>query len=334
MASLFAPIVITIGLTSLWAVYSAICLFHNYVKAARLGLPIRVIPISHTNPVWMLVDRKVISIIKRLPFANNNFTRYNYRGWELPDRYYSHHDMGEAFVLVTPGRNWIYLSNPDTLLDVFKRRTDFPRCLELTEILNVFGPNMSTVDGQQWKMQRKMTATCFNEQNNEIVWSESLYLAKDMLRYWTSKPSITTTSDDTRTLSLHVLSRAGFGKSFKFEGHDERHEASPSGNYKASLQIILENCVLIMALGTRFLAKPWLPLKLRRLHEACTAFQKYMTDLYEEEKKAVAEERSTDKNLMNSLVRASQDASKTGIGLTESEIYGNIRGSMKNCKKC
>ncbi|KFA68894.1 hypothetical protein S40285_09714 [Stachybotrys chlorohalonatus IBT 40285] len=137
MASIFTPIVTITGLTSLWIVYSSICLICNYVKAAKLGLPIRVIPISHTNPVWMLVDRKVISIIKRLPFANNSFTRYNYRGWELPDRYYSHREMGEAFVLVTPGRNWIYVSNPDTLLDVFKRRTDFPRCLELTGMTNV-----------------------------------------------------------------------------------------------------------------------------------------------------------------------------------------------------
>lgn len=173
-------------------------------------------------------------------------------------------------------------------------------------------------------MQRKMTATCFNDQNNQIVWSETLYLAKDMIRYWGSKPTVSTTADDTRTLSLHILSRAGFGKSFKFEGHDERTEASPSSNYKASLQTILENCVLIMALGTKFLANPLLPQRLRRLHEACVAFKSYMTTLYEEEKRAVDEGRSTDKNLMNSLVRASQDESRTGAGLTESEIYGNM----------
>lgn len=165
---------------------------------------------------------------------------------------------------------------------------------------------------------------CFTEQNNKIVWDETLYLAKDMLRYWASKQSLTTTSDDTRTLSLHVLSRAGFGKSFKFEGHDARHEASPSANYKASLQTILENCILIMALGTKFLSNPWLPRKLRRLHEACVAFQAYMTETYDEEKKAIAEGRSTDRNLMNSLVRASQDQAKVGTGLTESEIYGNM----------
>ena len=30
-------------------------------------------------------------------------------------------------------------------MDCFRRRTDFPRCVEMTEILNVFGKNLSTV---------------------------------------------------------------------------------------------------------------------------------------------------------------------------------------------
>lgn len=145
-----------------------------------------------------------------------------------------------------------------------------------------------------------------------------------MLDYWTSRPSVRTVAEDTRTLSLHILSRAGFGKSFKFEGHEEKGEASSSANYKQALQTILENCILIMALGPEFFSKPWLPKKLRVLHEACSSFQQYMTTLYEEEKKAFAEGRTTEKNLVNSLVRASEDQTKTGEGLTEQQIYGNI----------
>lgn len=109
-----------------------------------------------------------------------------------------------------------------------------------------------------------------------------------MLRYWTSKASIKSSADDLRTLSLHVLSRAGFGKSFPFEGHDERQSnISPSSNYKESLQIILENCVLILAFGTKFIANPWLPRKFRIVHEAWVSFRAYMTSLYEEEKRAL-----------------------------------------------
>jgi hypothetical protein len=130
MGILTTTATIILGVTGLWAFF----ILRNYSKAAKIGLPLRVIPISHTNPFWMLVDRKVIGLIKRvLPLVgDSSFARYNFRAFELEDRYRSHHEMGDAFILVTPERNWLYLANPDTLMSVFKRRTDFPRCLELT----------------------------------------------------------------------------------------------------------------------------------------------------------------------------------------------------------
>lgn len=149
-----------------------------------------------------------------------------------------------------------------------------------------------------------------------------------MLQYWAKKQSITSSADDLRTLSLHVLTGAGFGKYFKFEGHDERGSTA-SANYKNSLQTILENCILIMALGPKALAaaRPWLPKtwKLGVLAETCAEFQVYMTEMYEEEKaKLVRPDVGSVRTLMSSLVSASQAEAKTGTGLTESEIYGNM----------
>ncbi|PSR75303.1 putative cytochrome P450 [Coniella lustricola] len=313
--------------------HSALSLLRNYIVARRIGLPIRIIPIDHTNPLWLAVDRKVLSYVKKLPgfLGDNSFTRYNFRAWEMYDRLRPHQEMGPAFIIVTPARIWFYLASPDALMECFRRRTDFPRCVEMTEILNVFGKNLSTVEGQQWKAQRKVIATCFNDQNHKVVWSESLSLANDMLAYWARQVSVTTTAEDLRTLSLHVLSGAGFGKFFKFEGHTERSSASVSANYKNSLQMILENCVLIMALGPASLYKvaPYLPAswKLAKLADICAAFQKYMTDQYEEEKRVTVHENTVGtETLMRSLVRASQveALSTTGVGLSESEIYGNM----------
>lgn len=156
------------------------------------------------------------------------------------------------------------------------------------------------------------------------MWTEALALANDMLRYWASKKTIKSSAEDLRTLSLHILSRAGFGKSFKFEGADERDmSTSPSSNYKESLQTILENCVLILAFGTKFLAIPWLPRKFQLVHEAWISFHAYMTNMYEEEKRAFAEGKTSDHNLLTLMVRASQDNTESQ-GLTEGEIYGNM----------
>ncbi|KAJ8128844.1 hypothetical protein O1611_g4789 [Lasiodiplodia mahajangana] len=268
------------------ALSTGLSLLRNYLAARTIGVPIRFIPISPLNPFWVLLDRNVLSIFRRLPYGDNSFTRYNWRGWELEDRYRSHQEMGDMWVLVTPLKNWVYVNDPEALMSIFKRGAEFPRPVFVTETLT---------------------------------------LANDMLRYWLSKTSLPTAADDLRTLSLHVLSRAGFGKSFKFQGYDERQGAvSPSANYKESLQTILENCVLILAFGTKFIAHPWLPRKFRRVHEAWVSFHAYMTNIYEEEKRALAAGKTTDHNLMTSLVRASQDEQKTSGGLTESEIYGNM----------
>ncbi|KAI5861437.1 cytochrome P450 [Durotheca rogersii] len=312
-------------LAAAWVVDTGIRLARNYASVRTIGVPIRMIPISPLNPFWVLLDRKVLSVLRRLPFGDNSFTRYNWRGWEISDRYRSHYEMGDIWVLVTPLKNWVYVNDPEALMSVFRRGTDFPRPVFVSEVLNIFGPNIATAEGHQWKTQRRVATRCFNEQNNEIVWVESITLAGDMLRYWTSKTSLASAAADLRTLSLHVLSRAGFGKSFKFVGHDERDaSANPASNYKVSLQIILENCILILAFGTKFIANPWLPRNFRIVHEAWVAFHAYMTNLYEEEKRNFAEGKTSDHNLMTLLIRASQDEAKTSGGLTESEIYGNM----------
>jgi hypothetical protein len=78
-------------------------------------------------------------------FGESNFTRYNWRGWELPDRYYSHHELRDAFMLVMPGRNFLYIADPNIIMEVARRRHDVPRCVELVQILDVFGPSLATV---------------------------------------------------------------------------------------------------------------------------------------------------------------------------------------------
>ncbi|KAK8026496.1 hypothetical protein PG991_003552 [Apiospora marii] len=312
-----------ISFTIAWCIYSWISLLRNYLVARKIGVPLRLLPISHGNPFWMIVDRKVVTFLRKLPLlGNDNFTRYNWRGWEIREKCRSHLEMGPVWMHITPGRNWLYVCDPDTLVDIFRRRTDFPRPLELFAILDVFGDNLATVDGDQWKKHRKIASSCFNESNNAIVWSESLSQADDMMRYWTSRPTVSTIADDLRTLSLHVLSRAGFGKAFKFQGHHEK--VAVATNYKESLKMVLDNCVLIMALGTKFLSKPWLPARLRRVYQAYIAFQQYLTSLYESEKQHMAESHSTGRTLMSTLIKASAEEEAESMSLTERELYGNM----------
>lgn len=111
--------------------YTIIGLVKNYRDARRIGCPIRMIPISPLNPFWLLVDDRVLAYVRRFPFGlgDNSFTRYNYRCWEVKDRYRSHQEMGDIWVLVTPYKNWLFLNDPDAIVAHYKRANDFPRPL-------------------------------------------------------------------------------------------------------------------------------------------------------------------------------------------------------------
>ncbi|KAL9060602.1 MAG: hypothetical protein Q9162_000553 [Coniocarpon cinnabarinum] len=238
------------------------------------------------SPIWMLFDKLAVGLVERLPFGlgRNSFTRYNWRGWEFKDKHRSHVELGDAFVIVTPGRN--------------------------------------TVDGQAWQRQRKITASCFNEENNELVWEESVRQAQAMLKYWCSRSSVKSVADDVRTLSLNVLSSAGFGQSYPFAGLEQMSTGSTASSYRKSLQLILDDCILLLVLGRRFISFRWLPAKLRNLSQAVHAFEKHMVRAYETEKTAISSTNHAPNNLMTSLVRESHASTETG--LTESEIYGNM----------
>ncbi|KAI0595636.1 cytochrome P450 [Biscogniauxia sp. FL1348] len=142
-----------------------------------------------------------------------------------------------------------------------------------------------------------------------------------MPRYWTSKALIRSSAEDLRA--------------------DERDPStSVAGNYKESLQTILENCVLILAFSTKFLSNPWLPRKFRAVHNAWAPFHiyLYMTNMYEHEKRALAEGKTTDHNLMTLMIHTSQDDEENSSALTETHsdvhdwLSGEIMSVLKRCQ--
>lgn len=141
LAALAWGLLLLLGALTVQSWYSLFC---NYLVARKMDLRFHVIPISHLNHFWMLVDHKVLKYVRRI-FGESAFTRYNWMGWELHDRWYSHHELGDVFMLVTPGRNWLYIGHPDIVMDIVRRRDDFPRCIELTQVLDVFGPSVGSV---------------------------------------------------------------------------------------------------------------------------------------------------------------------------------------------
>ena len=127
-AFVLIPLVLTLG-TVLYFLYG---LLVNYNAARKTGLPLIVLPFDCGNPLWLIIDRKIVQLVRRIPFCSGTFTRFNWRGWEIWDRYRAHQQLGDAIFFVTPGKNYLQICDAEAVSEIFQRRADFCRPPETT----------------------------------------------------------------------------------------------------------------------------------------------------------------------------------------------------------
>ena len=137
--------------------------------------------------------------------------------WPWARRYEPFKRYGSGtFITVTPERNVLYTADADVISQITTRRSDFPKQVDIYEPLKIYGNNVVTTEGQLWRHHRKITGPPFSEKNNHLVFAETLGQCQDMVDSWMdgdqeSSKTIHTVADDAMRLSLHIISRAGFG---------------------------------------------------------------------------------------------------------------------------
>ncbi|KAK7957335.1 uncharacterized protein PG986_006557 [Apiospora aurea] len=212
---------------------------------------------------------------------------------------------------VTPTYNSIQVCDPDALMEIFRRKHGFPRPLHF-------------YNGDQWKRRRKSAASCFNEPNNEIVWSGKPSPGR---RHDTLLGIEAVDHEHCRRLA-HAFPAYPVPSRLReilqvpgLPGEDCR-----SRSYE--LQGVPENRLgqelLDHGPGNQVPRQAVAPASLRRVHQAIVAFHQYMTQVYEEEKRSMAQNGETNRTLMSTLVRASAEETDPATRLTERELYGNM----------
>ena len=110
-----------------WTIYRAYRLWKNYPTAAKLQVPLVCVPISLYDPLWIALQTAFTSFFKFVPFNAFAVTRYCRLGWEFHDRFSTHVRLGDVWMLVTPDRSWLYISEAEAAQAVFSRGRDFGR---------------------------------------------------------------------------------------------------------------------------------------------------------------------------------------------------------------
>ena len=284
----------TIILPAVFIVYQITTCTYSFLQnlraAQRSGIPYIITP-------WMGFDRKFLAseflwypIASRLPsFLTEPWLSVTRSDWSWRYRRAPFEAIGsDTVILVNYNKNMIYTCDADVITQITMRRNDFPKPIEIYEIMDMYGKNVVTVEGSEWRRHRKITGAQFNEKSNALVWKESLFQAQEMVRCWyqgiaagervvdqskadnVDKPSVIyELSRDTMKLSLGVISRAGFGvrclwPTARGQANEEIPEGSmsstivPKGHvmsYVQSLETLLHYVIAILMLPLWFLSK-------------------------------------------------------------------------------
>ncbi|KAJ5274063.1 hypothetical protein N7478_009188 [Penicillium angulare] len=321
------------ALALLYFGWSMVMMEIHYRRASAMGIPVVRLCVDAQNLAWMILEPHVWPLLEKLPFSLGSFGRYSRRGWFFHDRGESHRRYGPVWALATPREITLIVAESEAICDIFQRRTDFVRPSIMYKVLEVYGPCISTANGPDWARHRKIVAAPFNENVMSYVWDQSVEQGRQMLDVWVGEGSseITSVSKDTRTVSLNVLAATGFRKSYPFLSVQEQQDGP--ANYRDSLQIILDNAILLMVAPRNLLSLPFAPKSWQVLGRAAKEFKGHMLTMLNDETRALNEGKLGSGSLMTTLVRAMdiQNAStKTETpnepqkGLSIDEIFGNI----------
>ena len=91
-----------------------------------MNIPIIFLIASGDNPVWLLVSRIVLPILKAV-LGDCDLITYSTPGWGCVIRHKMHEELGDVVVHVSAGRNWMYFSDAEAVNEIFRRNKDFDR---------------------------------------------------------------------------------------------------------------------------------------------------------------------------------------------------------------
>ncbi|KAL1595032.1 hypothetical protein SLS60_009717 [Paraconiothyrium brasiliense] len=230
--------------------------------------------------------------------------------------------------------NIIYTSDKVAVAEVLAKRKVFIKP-KLYEMLNMFGKNVDTVNGEEWSRHRKITAPCFNERVSSFVWDESVRQSQAMFSQWLAQPGgkVSRMVDDARIVALHVLYAAGFGVQHDFSGGARVSAPGYKLSHRDTLMTMLNNFIATMIVAPQeaifdkivMILSP----RMKSVLLAIQEFRRYTDEAIASERKLLAEDRGDQRhNLMSTLIRTSDqakaDGAQSALSLTDDEIKGNI----------
>ncbi|KAJ3403799.1 hypothetical protein HDV05_007604 [Chytridiales sp. JEL 0842] len=235
-----------------------------------------------------------------------------------------------TFAIVGPHNTVLCCADPDLTHEMMVSRwTEFRKPTHNYGVLDIFGQNVVTTEGSEWRRHRKFSAPSFSEKNMYLVHEETIAAMRMMFAAWESQAKtngvdienkgefVVNVSRDMFHMALAVISAAAFGVRLDWESENDIGKKIPEGHqmsFQQSLEIVMYRLTQWL-LFPKFLFK--LPIKyLRETKDGYEDFKKYMLEFI---KVAEKNENST---LLSLLVKAGSEENEDQ-GLSKDELVGN-----------
>jgi cytochrome P450 len=147
----------------------------------------------------------------------------------------------DVFIAAAPNTLTVFVADAEAITQITTRRNDFPKPLDMYGSLNIYGMNLVSTEGPEWRSHRKLVAPSFGEKNNELVFNETLHHAKSMLSLWAGSDgrgnqTVSDPSAAAMNFALYIISSAGFDVRVAWP-HEEGREEASKGNADRSISV-------------------------------------------------------------------------------------------------
>ncbi|KAI9351306.1 cytochrome P450 [Obelidium mucronatum] len=223
-----------------------------------------------------------------------------------------------------PAVTTVFVGDPDFAREIMmKRHKELIKPIQHYKLFDLYGKNILTTEGEEWRKHRKIAAPTFSEQTHMSVHQATIQTVSDMFNSWTKKLEsdgasvVVNVSREMKAVALSVMASAAFGIDVLWD--DDNTAVLENGyemTFKESLEIVVDRLGYWLAVP-RFLY--WLPIKsLRRTRTGFIEFERYLDGIV-----AQAQRVEKPKNLLQMLAKAAADETDAGVTLSKEELKGN-----------
>ncbi len=240
-------------------------LWRNIQIARQSKMPYVALPVFSNNLVLSLLIKVVLDLADRVVGPPSSAASWRWlisRSWTWKLSYGPFSELGtDTFLTVAPGGFILHTADADVVHQITTRRQDFPKPVRQYKSIDIFGGNVVSSEGADWKRHRKLVGPAFGESTNRAVWEETLKHGRPILQTWAQTSAnrgvVRTTGEDSMKLTLSVLGKVAFGLNLSGSSDEEAVQpaADDASAFIRSLAYLLANLFKVIIMPQWLLSK-------------------------------------------------------------------------------